>query len=325
MNQSNKPVHDTGLIQYIQEMPTVSKIAGVVISAGFLYSVYHALKHPGQCPFNTECNTKVVAPTKIFLQGMNTRLKTKIIEKREISHNTTVFKLELPTPQSVLGLPMGQHIKIFEIDENGEEFSRSYTPITHVDTKGFFELLIKIYRPCEEFPQGGKLTSILDKKEVGDSLVISGPKGLHVYYGNGKIKTVAKEAQTYKKFTLIAGGSGIAPIYQIALHILESSTDSTEISIITTNRTEEDILMKAEIDAFSIKYGVSVTHNITRPTESWKGCAGHFTVGFIRDDLALGDSNSHAVIISGTESMKKTISKIFTDDLKFPESSIYLY
>lgn len=34
----------------------------------------------------------------------------KLVKKTQLSHNVAKFRFELPTPTSVLGLPIGQHI-----------------------------------------------------------------------------------------------------------------------------------------------------------------------------------------------------------------------
>lgn len=34
----------------------------------------------------------------------------KLVERRQLSHNVAKFRFALPTPTSVLGLPIGQHI-----------------------------------------------------------------------------------------------------------------------------------------------------------------------------------------------------------------------
>ena len=47
--------------------------------------------------------------------------------------------------------------------------------------------MIKIYRKCEKFPNGGKMTQYLETLKVGDELTISGPVGRLAYHGNGKV------------------------------------------------------------------------------------------------------------------------------------------
>ena len=34
----------------------------------------------------------------------------KLVKRTQLSHNVAKFRFELPTPTSVLGLPIGQHI-----------------------------------------------------------------------------------------------------------------------------------------------------------------------------------------------------------------------
>lgn len=102
----------------------------------------------------------------------------KLVEKRQLSHNVAKFKFALPTPTSVLGLPIGQHISCrfglfvttFESgferhsryseflpvllclppncsrgqDASGEEVIKPYTPTTLDSDVGSFELVIKV-------------------------------------------------------------------------------------------------------------------------------------------------------------------------------------
>lgn len=50
---------------------------------------------------------------------------------------------------------------------------------------------------------------------------------------------------------MIAGGSGITPMYQVAQAILRDPHDATKISLIYANVAEEDILLRKEFDAWS--------------------------------------------------------------------------
>ncbi|KAH9791115.1 NADH-cytochrome b5 reductase [Citrus sinensis] len=53
------------------------------------------------------------------------------------------FTFALPTPTSVLGLPIGQHISCRGRDDLGEEVIKPYTPATLDSDIGYFELVIK--------------------------------------------------------------------------------------------------------------------------------------------------------------------------------------
>lgn len=68
----------------------------------------------------------------------------KIKEKIELSHDSYLFKFELPDGLT-FGCPLGGHVKfIAEID--GKKCSRSYTPVSDVLQTGSTDFVIKVYR-----------------------------------------------------------------------------------------------------------------------------------------------------------------------------------
>ncbi|CAL4973463.1 unnamed protein product [Urochloa decumbens] len=95
--------------------------------------------------------------------------KFKLVEKKQISHNVAKFKFALPSPTSVLGLPIGQHISCRGQDATGEEVIKPYTPTTLDSDLGYFELVIKMY------PQG-RMSHHFREMKVGDYLSVKGPK-----------------------------------------------------------------------------------------------------------------------------------------------------
>ncbi|KAF0925428.1 hypothetical protein E2562_016651 [Oryza meyeriana var. granulata] len=115
----------------------------------------------------------------------------KLVEKRQISHNVAKFRFSLPTPTSVLGLPIGQHINCRGKDAAGEEVIKPYTPTTLDSDLGYFELVIKMY------PQG-RMSHHFRKMKVAGYLSVRGPKG-HFKYQPGQVRA----------FGMLAGGSGI--------------------------------------------------------------------------------------------------------------------
>mmetsp|Transcript_33467 Transcript_33467/g.28274 ORF Transcript_33467/g.28274 Transcript_33467/m.28274 type:complete len:91 (+) Transcript_33467:139-411(+) len=86
--------------------------------------------------------------------------------------------LQFPNPEWIMGLWPAGHILI-HAEINGEKVTKKYTPTSPVNQKGSVTFVIKVYRPCEEFPNGGKFTSWLEKNiNLGDNLLISGPIGM---------------------------------------------------------------------------------------------------------------------------------------------------
>ncbi|CAA0812881.1 NADH--cytochrome b5 reductase 1 [Striga hermonthica] len=98
----------------------------------------------------------------------------KLVKKTQLSHNVAKFKFALPTPISVLGLPIGQHISCRGKDSQGEDVIKPYTPTTLDSDVGYFELVIKMY------PQGRMSHHFREMRE-GDYLSVKGPKGRFKY------------------------------------------------------------------------------------------------------------------------------------------------
>jgi hypothetical protein len=63
-----------------------------------------------------------------------------------------------------LGLNPGEHIILHaelkdpSNDNTVKQIKRKYTPISTIDTFGYFDLLVKIYYPNPRFPNGGLMS-----------------------------------------------------------------------------------------------------------------------------------------------------------------------
>ncbi|XP_009797743.1 NADH--cytochrome b5 reductase 1 isoform X2 [Nicotiana tabacum] len=188
----------------------------------------------------------------------------KLVKRTQLSHNVAKFRFELPTPTSVLGLPIGQHISCRGKDSQGEEVVKPYTPTTLDSDIGHFELVIKMY------PQG-RMSHHFREMRVGDYLVVKGPKG-RFKYQPGQVRA----------FGMLAGGSGITPMFQVARAILENPTDKTKVHLIYANVTYEDILLKEELEGLAANYPdrFKVYYVLNQPPEVWSG-----GVGFVSKEM----------------------------------------
>ncbi|XP_010938926.1 NADH--cytochrome b5 reductase 1 [Elaeis guineensis] len=188
----------------------------------------------------------------------------KLVEKRQLSHNVAKFRFALPTPTSVLGLPIGQHISCRGKDSLGEEVIKPYTPTTLDSDLGHFELVIKMYLQ-------GRMSHHFREMRVGDYLSVKGPKGRFTYQP-GQVRA----------FGMIAGGSGITPMFQVTRAIMENSNDKTEVYLIYANVTYEDILLKEELDGLARNYPTrfKVYHVLNQPPDQWNG-----GVGFVSKEM----------------------------------------
>lgn len=226
------------------------------------------------------------------LQDPNEKYLLPLVEKEEISHDTRKYRFGLPSAEHILGLPVGQHIHL-SATINNELVIRSYTPVSSDDDKGFCDLVVKVYKKNvhPKFPDGGKMTQHLDDLKIGDKIAFRGPSGKLQYLGNGKfsIKKLRKDPPqivTVKKVNMIAGGSGITPMLQLVNEVLKRSGDNTQLAMLYANQSEQDILLRDDLDVLAAKHQeqFKVWYTVDRASESWK-----FSVGFVNDEMIKGN------------------------------------
>lgn len=52
----------------------------------------------------------------------------------------------------------------------------------------------------------------------------------------------------------IAGGSGLTPMLQVIQEIVKNPEDKTEVSFVFANKTEDDIILRDELDELAAKH-----------------------------------------------------------------------
>jgi len=186
--------------------------------------------------------------------ALNPRKKTpfKLQNKVVLSHDAFMLDFALPTPEHILGLPTGKHM-FLSATINDEMVLRRYTPISSNYDVGCVKFVVKAYRPCEQFPEGGKMSQYLDNLKIGDSLDMKGPVGEFEYLGNGKFMIDGEENYA-SSFNMLAGGTGITPVMQIASEILRHPDDPTKMSLIFACRLEGDLLMRSTLEEWAANF-----------------------------------------------------------------------
>jgi len=219
--------------------------------------------------------------------ALNPKVKTsfRLQKKVVLSRDSFMLDFALPTPQHILGLPTGKHM-FFSAKINGETVVRRYTPISSNYDVGCVKFVIKAYPPCERFPEGGKMSQYLDALKVGEFLDFRGPVGEFEYDADGKF-AIEGEPCVASKFNMIAGGTGITPVMQIAAEILRNTNDTTQCSIIFACREEGDLLMRSTLDEWANKFPHKFKVNYILSdswSKDWK-----YSTGFV--DRALFEEN----------------------------------
>ncbi|EPY88527.1 NADH-cytochrome b5 reductase 3-like isoform 2 [Camelus ferus] len=221
----------------------------------------------------------------ITLENPDVKYPLRLIDKEVISHDTRRFRFALPSPQHILGLPVGEcspypaHMELL-LDQRGQHIYlsaridgnlviRPYTPVSSDDDKGFVDLVIKVYfkDTHPKFPAGGKMSQYLENMKIGDTIEFRGPNGLLVYQGKGKFairpdKKSNPVIKTAKCVGMIAGGTGmwtwspllsplragITPMLQVIRAIMKDPDDHTVCHLLFANQTEKDILLRPELE-----------------------------------------------------------------------------
>lgn len=219
----------------------------------------------------------------------NEKYELPLIEKEEISHDTKRFRFGLPSPKHVLGLPIGQHIHLIaNIDD--EVVIRAYTPVSSDENTGYVDLVIKVYKRNihPKFPSGGKMSQYVDELKIGDKITFRGPTGKLQYFGKGKfsIKRLRKEPAVeiiVDTVNMIAGGTGITPMLQLVREIISHPNENhIKMSLLFANQTENDILLRKELDELTSKHGTQfkVWYTVDQAGDSWE-----YSTGFVNADM----------------------------------------
>jgi cytochrome-b5 reductase len=223
----------------------------------------------------------------------------ELSERIEVSHDTRIFRFKLQ-PDQRLGLPIGQHLSL-KADIGGAEIKRAYTPISSDDDRGYFDLMIKVYfaNVHPKFPEGGKMSQHLEQLKIGECILVKGPEGRFEYLGKGSFRVKrgrdSFETRSAKHFGMIAGGTGITPMLQIIRAILKDKDDTTKVSLLFANQTEQDILLRHELEECAKDARMKLWYTLDRPEASWKYSKGF--VDFEMISAHMPPPHSDAIIL----------------------------
>lgn len=141
---------------------------------------------------------------------------------------------------------------------------RPYTP-SHT-TIGYLELVVKCY------PEG-KMSTHINSLQKGDTLDFKGP-----------ITGVPITQNEFDSIGLIAGGSGITPMLQVAQRVLANPDDQTNVSLIFANVSEDDVILREKIDELQSEHPdqLRVLFVLDDPPPNWRGGRGYINKAMVR-------------------------------------------
>lgn len=224
------------------------------------------------------------------------------------------------TPTRPLLPPVGQELNSSSSSSSSETpHSQNPDPHDHLrEGKGTFDLTIKTYFPSDDQP-GGAMSNILDCLPLGEDVDMRGPTGDIIYEGNSKFK-IYGEDYTFRRVSLVLGGSGVTPGYSLIARILLTPGDTTELRVIDANQTESDILMRRELDEFKkISNGrLKIMYVLSGPDEGWNGPRGFVNEELIKRQLFEPAEDSVVLLCGPPVMMEKAVLPVLDGMLPDP-------
>jgi len=287
-------------------------------------------------------------PAKTLLDRV--RKRVQVLDIQVISHDTKKFRLSTGGKNVKLGLPIGKHICLHapnpqkcldsgkwngkdDPDKGTEEIKRNYTP-TPRDENGFVEIVTKIYRPGTVtmpdgrevvWEDGGKMSLYLDSLKVGDWVDLNGPIGHIEYLGRGMFK-IPGQTRDAKHVGMLAGGTGITPMLQVAAAALDDPADTTLFSLIYANKTEDDILVRDLLEEFEQRSGgrFKVHYTLDFAPKGWTHKTGFITADMIKECLPAPSLNP-LVFMCGPPPMVEFACKKNLEALGYEKGSYHSF
>ncbi|KKY22790.1 putative nadh-cytochrome b5 [Phaeomoniella chlamydospora] len=230
---------------------------------------------------------------KTFTGGDQGFVSLKLKKIVPYNHNTSEFIFELPSGDHVSGLNIASAILTkYQSEKHEKPTLRPYTPISDEDEKGQLTLLVKKY-------PNGPMSEHLHSMAPGQRLDFKGPLPKYPW-----------EANKHEHIALIAGGTGITPMYQLIRAIFKNPEDKTKVTLIFGNLKEEDILLKKELQDLENTYPrrFKAFYTLDTPPESWPYGKGAVTKELLKTVLPEPKENNIKVFVCGPPGMYKAIS-----------------
>ena len=118
------------------------------------------------------------------------------------------------------------------------------------------------------------------------------------------------ETNQHNHLALIAGGTGITPMYQLIRAVFNNPEDKTKVTLVFGNVTEEDILLKKELQDLENTYPnrFRAFYILDKPPKDWQGGSGFITKDLLKTVLPESKEENIKVFVCGPPGLYKAIS-----------------
>ncbi|OTA86011.1 hypothetical protein M434DRAFT_400032 [Hypoxylon sp. CO27-5] len=266
-------------------------LGGAVVAGGGYY--YFTSSGKGADSVSAKAKEALSGPPKkAFTGGDQGFISLLLKDVQIINHNTKKFIFKLPEDDMVSGLVVASALLTKYQYEGQKPVIRPYTPTSDEDAKGYIELIVKKY-------PNGPMSTHLHDMVPGQRLDFKGP-----------IPKYPWSANKHDHIALIAGGTGITPMYQLARAIFKNPDDKTKVTLVFGNVSEEDILLKREFEDLENTYPnrFRAFYVLDNPPKEWTGGKGYITKDLLKTVLPEPKSENIKIFVCGPPGMYKAIS-----------------
>lgn len=245
--------------------------------------------------------------------------------------NTMVFRFHLHGALQQAGLAVGQFVAIRgELD--GEWLQGFYSPLSRPDEEGYVEIL------CRTDTAGGQIINFLNAVRPGGECYLKAMGGLRLEFTGSQIFQGKREI---KQLSLLAGGTGIAPMIQIVraylYHLVGAGAPENEplpdpatsgVRLIYAAEQEFDLAFTDTLRSIQRAYPAYFRHYVVlnKPPLGWTE-----GVGFVNADTArrhlyypYEESAHQLVVICGPPVFEMVMCKML-GEIGVPQNAVFAY
>lgn len=161
-----------------------------------------------------------------------------------------------------------------------------------VDEKGFVDFVIKRYN-------NGPMSEHVHNMTPGQRLDVKGP-----------IAKYQMEENKHDHVVMIAGGTGITPMWQVARHIFRNPNDKTKVTLIFGNVTEDDILLRKEWNELENTFPrrFRAFYTLDKPPQDWTLGKGFINQDLLKTVMPEPKEENIKILVCGPPGLYKAIS-----------------
>ena len=189
------------------------------------------------------------------------------------------------------------------------------------DGQGYLDFIVKKY-------PNGPMSEHIHDMTPGQPLEMKGPIPKYPWSPN-----------KHTHIALIAGGTGITPMWQLCRAIFKNPEDKTKVTLVFGNVTEEDILLKKEFEGLEKEYPnrFRAFYVLDNPPENWQQGKGFITKDLLKEVIPGPKDENVKVFVCGPPGLCKAISGTkkspaeqgelsgYLKDLGYDDSQVYKF